>query len=157
MHEKLTHRKATIHDLNAIVALLRDDHLGYNREQQTGILDQRYRHAFARIDLDPNHYLMVVEMDTTMVATCHLTLMPSLTLIGSIRMQIEAVRVASDYRGQKIGEWMITAAIDYGKARGAAIIQLATDKQRLRAQQFYQRLGFTASHEGMKLYLQTDL
>jgi hypothetical protein len=33
------------------------------------------------------------------------------------------------------------------------LIQLTSDKTRTRAHRFYERLGFTASHEGMKLAL----
>jgi hypothetical protein len=32
-------------------------------------------------------------------------------------------------------------------------VQLTTDKSRAAAHRFYERLGFTASHEGMKLTL----
>jgi ribosomal protein S18 acetylase RimI-like enzyme len=80
--------------------------------------------------------------------------MPSLTFTGQTRMQIEAVRVSEQFRGQKIGEWMMNAAINYGKSKGASIIQLTTNKKRLRAKKFYEKLGFEASHEGMKLYLE---
>jgi ribosomal protein S18 acetylase RimI-like enzyme len=68
-------------------------------------------------------------------------------------MQIEAVRVADKYRGQKIGEWMIKEALEYGKLRGAKLIQLTTNKKRDRAKKFYETLGFEATHEGMKLSL----
>ena len=37
--------------------------------------------------------------------------------------------------------------------RGCALVQLATDKRRADAHRFYRRLGFEASHEGMKLML----
>ena len=40
-----------------------------------------------------------------------------------------------------------------GQEKGATIIQLTTNKQRNRAKEFYETLGFQASHEGMKLYL----
>jgi hypothetical protein len=33
------------------------------------------------------------------------------------------------------------------------LVQLTTDKSRLDAHRFYRRLGFVASHEGMKLAL----
>ncbi len=65
---------------------------------------------------------MVVEKDNQIIATCHLTLMPSLTFKGSIRMQIEAVRVSAKLRGQKIGEWMINKAIEYAKSKNVKII-----------------------------------
>ena len=153
-YKNLTHRKARINDLRAIITLLLEDELGQTREHLAVTLDQCYVDAFHRIDSDPNQYLMLVEIGNEIVATSHLTIMPSLTFIGSTRMQIEAVRVAGKNRGQKIGEWMMHAAIEYGRSKGASIIQLTTNKKRPRAKKFYERLGFEASHEGMKIYLQ---
>ncbi len=153
MAQKLTYRKANINDLKTIIALLIEDNLGQAREELGNELDSRYLDAFSKIDIDPNQYLMVVENGTEIVATCHLTIMPSLTFIGSTRLQIEAVRVLEKYRGQQIGQWMIKTAIDYGKFMDATIIQLTTNKKRGNAKRFYERLGFEASHEGMKLSL----
>ena len=152
MNHQLTHRKATQADLPHIVGLLRDDELGQSREDLKED-DFCYRRAFELIDRDPNQYLMVVEMDGRIVGTCHLTLMPSLTFKGSMRMHIEAVRVHSEYRGQKIGEWMMKEAICYAREQGASIVQLTTNKVRVNAQKFYQRLGFEPSHDGMKLFI----
>ncbi len=153
MSKNLTQRKASSGDLKAIVGLLLQDELGQTRELGGDKLDRRYIDAFAAIDVDPNQYLMVVEMGGEVVGTCHLTIIPSLTFAGSTRMQIEAVRVSEKLRGQKIGEWMIERAIEYGKSRGASLIQLTTNKKRPRAKTFYESFGFAASHEGMKLYL----
>lgn len=152
MEASLTHRKATINDLNRIIELLLEDDLGKTRESKTKESDKRYHEVFQKINNDSNQYLMVVENGKQIVATCHLTIMPSLTFIGSTRLQIEAVRVCEQYRGQKIGEWMIKQAIAYGKSNGATIVQLTTNKERIKAKQFYEKLGFEASHEGMKLY-----
>lgn len=151
--DDLTYRKATLKDLSSIVSLLVEDELGQNRELQTEQLDQRYIEAFYKINADENQYLMVVDYKGEIVATCQLTIIPSLTFIGSARIQIEAVRVSKQYRGQKMGEWMITAAISYGKSKGALIAQLTTNKKRQKAKKFYEKLGFEASHEGMKLYI----
>ncbi len=149
----MTHRKATINDLSAVVNLLLEDEFGQTRESNNLELDQNYIDAFHKIDADQAQYLMVVENGEEIVATCHLTIMPSLTFKGSLRMQIEAVRVAEKYRGNKIGEWMMNAAIIYAKSKGATILQLATNKKRVRAKSFYEKVGFEATHEGMKLYL----
>jgi GNAT superfamily N-acetyltransferase len=46
-------------------------------------------------------------------------------------------------------EWAIAEC----RARGCGLVQLTTDKQRPEALRFYEGLGFTASHEGMKLPL----
>jgi len=146
MIQSLIYRKATIDDLSAIINLLLEDELGQTRESKSAELSQNYVDAFHKIDTDPNQFLMVVESHNEIVATCHLTIMPSLTFTGSTRMQIEAVRVAEKYRGKKIGEWMINAAIAYAKEKGVTILQLTTNKKRPRAKTFYEKIGFEASH-----------
>jgi GNAT superfamily N-acetyltransferase len=72
---------------------------------------------------------------------------------GSWRSQIEAVRVSGELRGQGVGALMIQWAIDQARERGCSLVQLTTDKSRVAAHRFYERLGFVASHEGMKLKL----
>ncbi len=153
----LTHRKARIADLPHIIELLLEDELGQVRESKSPELDENYIKAFHKIDSDPNQYLMVVENGDEIIGICHLTIMPSLTFMGSTRMQIEAVRVADKYRGQKIGSWMFDQATLYAKEHGCSIIQLTTNKKRPKAKHFYEKLGFEASHEGMKLYLRKEL
>ncbi len=156
MIKNLTHRKAQTKDLQSVISLLLEDKLGATRESKNST-DERYVSAFQKIDSDQNQYLMVVENDDEIVGTCHLTIMPSLTFKGSTRMQIEAVRVAAKYRGQKIGKWMFEQAVIYAKEKGASIIQLTTNKKRSEAKRFYETLGFEPSHEGMKLYLEREL
>lgn len=153
MIEELIYRKATIQDLQAIIALLTEDDLSKTREQLESAPAQSYIDAFHKINKDPNQYLMVVEYNSEVIGTCQLTIIPSLTFKGSTRMQIEAVHIAGKYRSQKIGQYMINRAIDYAKEQGASIIQLTSNKIRLRAKKFYENLGFKATHEGMKLYL----
>ncbi len=152
--KNLTHRKAIIADLPRLVELLLEDELGSTRESKSSAVHENYIKAFHKIDSDPNQYLMVIENDDEILGTCHLTIMSSLTFIGSTRMQIEAVRVAGKYRGQKIGSWMFDQAISYAKEHDVSIIQLTTNKKRPKAKHFYEKLGFEASHEGMKLYLE---
>lgn len=149
----IIHRRAKLDDLKEIVSLLADDKLGRAREEADDEVAQSYLEAFAKIDSDPNQYLMVLENDGEVIGTCHLTLMPSLTFSGSTRLQIEAVRVNSIIRGQNLGQQMIEFAINWGKEHGATIIQLTTNKERPDALRFYEKLGFKATHEGMKLYL----
>ena len=153
MNINLTHRKATVDDLQAIIHLLVDDELGKTREHFDDAIDQRYFDAFNCIDADPNQHLMVVCQCGEIIGTCHLTIMPSLTYTGSTRMQIEAVRVSEKHRGQKIGEWMMQATLEFAKSHHVSMIQLTTNKHRSRAKQFYERLGFEATHEGMKLHI----
>lgn len=150
---RLSYRQAVEADLGRVLELLHQDELRANREQLSKQIDPRYKIAFGKIAEDPNQFLMVVMLDEKIVGTCQLTLIPSLSFTGSTRLQIESVRVAAECRGQGIGEWMLVQAIEYGRAKGALIAQLSTNKQRGRAKRFYEKLGFDASHEGMKLYL----
>lgn len=39
------------------------------------------------------------------------------------------------------------------RRRGCTLVQLTTDKTRTDAHRFYSRLGFVASHEGLKMQL----
>lgn len=66
---------------------------------------------------------------------------------------VEAVRVASDRRGRKIGEALIHWAIETCRDEGCGMVQLTTDKSRIDAHRFYDRMGFEASHIGYKRML----
>ncbi|MEQ5775850.1 GNAT family N-acetyltransferase [Thalassospira sp. NFXS8] len=141
-------------DLPAIVALLADDEKGKTRENFTNPLPDVYGNAFDAMeatstDALPNKYLLAI-MDEQIVGCLQLTLIPGLSRQGRLRAQIEGVRVSSNYRGQKIGEAMILHAVNIARDLGASLMQFTTDKTRADAHRFYQRLGFVASHEGMK-------
>jgi GNAT superfamily N-acetyltransferase len=58
--------------------------------------------------------------------------------------------VRGDLRGQRIGQQLIEAAIERARQRGCRVMQLTTDLRRDAARRFYRRLGFEASHAGMK-------
>ena len=146
----LAFRPATRADLPAIVAMLADDSLGATRE---AVDDPAYAAAFDRIDADPRNTLVVADRAGEVVGTMQLTYIPGLSHRGAERQQIEAVRVRADQRGHGLGREMIRWAVDQARARGCRLVQLTTDKRRLDAHRFYASLGFTASHEGMKLKL----
>uniref|UniRef100_UPI003216F348 GNAT family N-acetyltransferase n=1 Tax=uncultured Arthrobacter sp. TaxID=114050 RepID=UPI003216F348 len=105
------------------------------------------------------HLLLVGELvpadasGTRPVATFQLSFLPGLSRRGSWRAQLEAVRVGTELRGQGVGAVLVEWAIDESRRRGCSLMQLTTDKSRSDAHRFYERLGFAASHEGMKLAL----
>ena len=144
-------REATRNDLPAIIALLADDVLGKARDFT--VVDDAYERAFADIDADARNHLIVADDGGEVVACMQITYIPGLGRHGSERSQIEAVRVRSDRRSHGVGRDMMAWAIDQARQRGCAMVQLTTDKSRLDAHRFYARLGFVASHEGMKLPL----
>jgi GNAT superfamily N-acetyltransferase len=63
------------------------------------------------------------------------------------------VRVAAAARDRGLGTAMIEWAVGEARRRGCELVQLTTDKTRVDARRFYERLGFVASHEGLKLML----
>jgi ribosomal protein S18 acetylase RimI-like enzyme len=147
----LSFRVAERRDLRAIVALLADDALGSRRERLADPLPQSYHAAFDEIAKDPNNELLVACRGEEVVGTLQLTYTPSLSYQGSWRATIESVRTASALRGQGIGAALMRWAVARARARGARLVQLSTHASRKDAQRFYERLGFTASHVGMKL------
>lgn len=150
--EQLIHcRLATRNDLEAIVAMLADDKLGAQRETFALPLPDEYCRAFAAIDADANNELVVACMDEKIVGVLQITFIPNLTYRGSWRAQIEGVRTQKDMRAQGVGTALVKRAIERARERNCALVQLTTDKQRPAAIAFYERLGFRASHEGMKL------
>ncbi|MGH1436143.1 MAG: GNAT family N-acetyltransferase [Lewinella sp.] len=148
----MTIRQAQKEDVISIVAMLADDELGRLREDFRKPLPESYYQAFQTIYEDPHQSLMVMEKEGQVIGTLQLTLIPYLTYQGGIRAQIEAVRIHKDYRGQGIGEQLFRWAIAEAQRKGAHLIQLTTDKKRPDALRFYEKLGFKASHEGMKLH-----
>lgn len=150
-------RAATRADVPAIVALLADDVLGGRREVPGEPLADDYWTAYDAIEADPNHCLVVVEGDEGQVLGClQLSVLPHLTFRGGWRAQIEGVRVAAGVRGQGIGRQLFDWAITEARRRGCHVVQLTTNTQRPEALAFYETLGFTATHRGMKRYLQGD-
>lgn len=144
-------RDATARDLPAILAMLAQDTIPPGREADPG--DPCYLAAFEAIDSDPNQRLIAAERDSRVVGTMQLSFLPGLSFRGSWRGLIEAVRIVNDLRGQKLGEQMILWAVEQCRARDCKLVQLTSSTKRIAAHRFYARLGFEASHVGMKLHL----
>lgn len=140
-------------DLPAIVRLLAEDELGSQRERVEEPLPASYSAAFEQIEKDPNHELIVAEREGEVIGTLHLMFLPSISYQGSLRAQIESVRVDRRFRSQGIGSAMMGWSIARARERGAHMVQLTTHGSRVDAHRFYERLGFQGSHLGMKLSL----
>jgi len=139
--------------VSAIVRLLADDEQGRLREKLSDPLPESYFSAFAQIDDDPTHELIVAEQNGEVIGTLHLMFLPSLSYQGGTRAQIESVRVDSRIRNQGIGREMMLHAIQRARQRGCVLVQLTTHATRKDAHRFYEGLGFSTSHSGMKLSL----
>ncbi|EJZ17137.1 GNAT family N-acetyltransferase [Rhizobium sp. Pop5] len=144
-------RLARLSDLAAIVRLLADDDLGATREIVSDPVDARYLSAFASIEADANQLLAVaVDAADEVVGCLQLSFLPGLSRAGMWRGQIESVRIARDLRGSALGTQFIEWAIAQCVERGCGLVQLTSDKMRGDSIRFYEKLGFVASHEGLK-------
>ena len=154
---KILFRRAQQSDLKDIVRLLSDDPFAGNLEDAQGVATDPiplvYRQAWDAVEASQENMLLVAAREGQVIAILQLTMIPSLTLRGSRRAQIEGVRVASVYRGQGVGTQLMQWAIDLAKKENCLLVQLTMDRRRERAGNFYRRLGFVASHEGFKMPL----
>lgn len=146
--DKFKIRSASLNDVANIVSLLQDDILGKTRESDDLSL---YKAGLKAILDDKLNYFFVAELDHEIVGCFQLTIIPSLSRGASTRALIESVRIKSSMRGKKLGLEMMKWAIDFCKGQNCSLVQLTTDKQRQQAHDFYKKLGFVASHIGMKL------
>src|SRR5690242_18065486 len=121
-------RRAERPDLRAIIALLADDVLGRSRELVSDPPADEYSAAFDEIDKDPNQFLAVMIDGSEVVGTLQLTFIPGIARRGALRGQIEAVRIASNRRGENLGERLIEWTIAECRARNCAFVQLTTDR-----------------------------
>lgn len=145
-------RPAVAGDLDAILALLAADTIASQRKR----LPDRTAESFAAILDDPNIVMLVADTGGAIIACAQVTMTPHLTYDGGIRATIEGVRVHAEHRGSGIGKELIRAVIELARERGCHMVQLTTDKRRPEALRFYEKLGFAATHEGMKLRLSPE-
>ena len=154
MSPALLIRRAEERDLPAVVRLFAiPDEGNLKDEDASSPLPDCYREALAAIAADPANMLVVAEREGAVIGAFHLTIIQYVAYRGGRVAQIENVIVDPDARSLGVGAAMMEWAIDEARRRGCFRVQLTTNKARKRAHRFYERLGFTASHEGMKLAL----
>jgi GNAT superfamily N-acetyltransferase len=147
----ITYRNATESDLLEIVHLMKDDILGKDIENVSDL--SNYQKAFHEIQNSPDNELIIMLKDGEIIGTFQLTITPYLVLNGTKRATIESVLIHSSFRGNGYGSQMMQYAISLAKEKGAKLVQLTKNKKRIDAKRFYEKLGFVASHEGMKFYI----
>lgn len=153
---QLTFRDATPAD---IATMIRLSHAGDARGSETPPLDPatledpRYRAAFDALAADPGHRLIVAERHGEIVGTLQISFIPGLPNFGMKRGLLENVHIRADQRGSGLGTEMVQWAIERCREAGCGLVQLTSNKLRLDAHRFYERLGFAKSHEGFKLRL----
>jgi len=149
----LTFRRAVEADLPFIVKLLTEDAVRVTDDKPDEPFHPRYVTALRELEADPNQMMMVAQLGDETVGTIQLTFIPGISGLGAKRCLVEAVHIGPAHRSKGLGTQMINWAIAQARDRGCGMVQLTSNKKRLDAHRFYERLGFLKSHEGFKYYL----
>jgi GNAT superfamily N-acetyltransferase len=149
----LTYRNATPADLPFIIALIVEDSVVQTGDDPADAAHADYVDALAEITADPNEEMIIVDEDGVPVGCFQLSYLPGLMRRGMKRGQIEVVHVAATHRNRGIGAQMMRWAVERCRQNKCSMVQLTSNKKRVDAHRFYERLGFLKSHEGFKLYL----
>jgi GNAT superfamily N-acetyltransferase len=144
-------RDARPDDLEGLLHLLDEDVIREAPEQPAD--PSPYRAALDEILGAEHSTVLVGEQDGRPVATAQVTWQRRLMYGGGLVCQIESVRVLASLRNRGLGAQLIDWIVAEARRRGCARVELTSNAQRVDARRFYERLGFTGSHVGFKLYL----
>jgi glucosamine-phosphate N-acetyltransferase len=94
---------------------------------------------FEKINSNPDHIVVIAEVDGKIVGTTTLLIEPKFIHKGGLVGHIEDVVVDKNFQGQKIGEKIMKYILEYAKNRGCyKTILDSTDD----VKPFYEKLGF---------------
>jgi len=157
MSEAVIVEEARRADLEAIVAILASDRVFGPRDSAEAADLPDYERAFAAMVATPNLTLYVARnggvVDGAVLGTFQLVFFHALLRHGQLLAIAEAIHVHPDVRGSGVGSAMMEFAIREAKRRGAGSLQLVSNKMRLDAHRFYERMGFEKRLDGFKIDL----
>ena len=146
-------RNAERDDVPLIVELLVADDIGGHADSADPEFLEGYEAAFDRIAASAIENLYVAEWDGVVAGTFKTTLLSVLSGQGATSLLVQTVHVRPDLRGNGIGHEMMRHCVRQAEAEGAASVHLTTNRLRVDAHRFYERLGFRQTHLGYKLFV----
>lgn len=139
MDPEILIRNASLADTDQMVVLL--GHL-FAIETDFSVDEDKQRRGLELMLSAPDHCcVLVAQMDGEVVGMCTAQLLVS-TAEGAPKALIEDVVVCPPRRGQGAGLQLIRAVEEWARARGAARMDLLTDRRNSRAITFYERDGW---------------
>lgn len=145
---------ATKEHLPAIVALLADDAIGAFLEEPSAM--DIYERAFDEMQRNPNAAIYIALDDAgAVVGSVQMSVAQFLVHRGERRVEIAGLRVSQKLRRSGVGGLLLRYVMDEARRRGATVAQFTSNKARQDAHMFYERMGFTASHDGYKISLKS--
>lgn len=148
---RISIRLAEPGDVPLIVELLVADDIGGHGDSADPEFLDAYAAAFERIAASPVEHLYVAEWDGVVAGTFKTTLLSVMSGRGATSLLVQTVHVRPDLRGNGIGHQMMRFCVRQAESAGAASVQLSTNRLRVDAHRFYERLGFRQTHFGYRL------
>jgi len=140
-------------DLARVVELIDLGAVGRDPSAAAPPVTDQHLAALRAIRSTPGCELYVARLGGETVATFQFAILPNISNGGRPVAQLESLPVAAAWRGRGIGEQLLQFAVARARAAGCFRLQLTSNKARVDPHRFYERFGFTSSHEGMKLTL----
>lgn len=108
---------------------------------------EKAKEIFQKIDSNQEHVIFVADNNGKIVGSTTLLIEQKFIHKGGLIGHIEDVVVSKDMQGQKIGEKLILAALDYAKKSGCykTILDCLDD-----VKPFYEKLGFKLHSNAMR-------
>lgn len=150
---ELVIKKAEETDIEAILSIYADDDLAAQREDFSQPRPQAYFNAFKKIEANSTTKLYLVNVGNEAAATFQLHWLTYLSYKGGTRLLVENVFVKKGFTGKGIGKAVFQFIKEEAQKTNCYMVQLTTNKLRPDAKRFYESVGFTATHEGMKMFL----
>ena len=108
--------------------------------KQTSNIDKnKAEEVFEKINSNPNHIIVIAELDGKIVGTATMLIEPKFIHDGGLVGHIEDVVVGRKFQGQKIGNEIIKNLLEFAKNRGCykTILNCTDD-----VKGFYEKIGF---------------
>jgi len=107
--------------------------------QASNIERSKAEEVFEKINSNPDHIIIVAELDGKIVGATTILIEPKFIHKGGLVGHIEDVVVDKNFEGQKIGEKIMKYILEFAKNRGCykTILDCTDD-----VKPFYEKLGF---------------
>ena len=133
-------REATIHDLDAMLALYLHLH-----EEKIPQKDEQLQEMWEQIIHDPNHHLIVNEIDGKIVSSCVCVIIPNITRNVRPYAFVENVVTHAEYRGHGYASECLEYAKQIAEQNHCYKMMLLTGSKEESTHRFYQKAGYNSS------------
>lgn len=113
---------------------------------------EAHHQALAAIQSDPRMSCLVLEVGGRVMGTLTLYLLPGLSHGGRPFAIVENVVVDESLRGGGHGRALMAHAEELAWQHGCYKVSLTSNTKRPKAHEFYQHIGYSASHQGFTKY-----